>query len=255
MSGVRRSVVRERMGSGGPRGLQILLSGADRVRGGFDSHTFPPLLCAALIGAACLAPAAVAADLPARVDADSVAAPADTTAARAAAPGAPADAAAAAPADTAAVRAPAPPRRTPAAPAPFSEPRWVMLRSAVLPGWGQAYNRQWLKAAAVAAVELGIAYRIYDDLKVLDDLDAQAAAATAAGDPALQNELALRYNDRLDTMVARQWLLAGVIVYALLDAYVDAHFRGFDVDFDTDPALPADAEAAPRLRAGLRWSF
>ena len=50
-------------------------------------------------------------------------------------------------------------------------------------------------------------------------------------------------------------LLAGLIVYALLDAYVDAHFRGFDVEFDTDPALPADAAAAPRLRAGLRWTF
>ncbi len=31
------------MGSGGPRGLQILLSGAKTTRGGFDSHTFPPL--------------------------------------------------------------------------------------------------------------------------------------------------------------------------------------------------------------------
>jgi len=42
------------MGSGGPRGLQILLSVADRGRGGFDSHTFPPLLPAlALLLALC----------------------------------------------------------------------------------------------------------------------------------------------------------------------------------------------------------
>lgn len=230
------------MGSGGPRGLQILLSGADRVRGGFDSHTFPPLLPAALIGAAaCFAFAGAA---PARASLVDAAAP---------------DTAATAAPDTlagAAVRPPAPPRRT--APEPtggFSEPRWVMLRSAVLPGWGQAYNRQWLKALAVAAVEAGMAYRIWDDNRVLDDLDAQAAAAAAAGDLALQNELALRYNDRLDTMVARQWLLGGVIVYALLDAYVDAHFRGFDVEFDTDPALPAGAAGASRVRAGLRWTF
>jgi hypothetical protein len=125
----------------------------------------------------------------------------------------------------------------------------------VLPGWGQAYNRQWWKAGVVAAVELGMAYRIYDDNRVLDDLDRQAAEAAAAGDAELQNALALRYNDRLDTMVARQWLLAGVIVYALLDAYVDAHFRGFDVEFEADPALPADAPAATGARAGLRWSF
>jgi len=41
--------MRERMGSGGPRGLQILLSVADRGRGGFDSHTFPPLCLALLL--------------------------------------------------------------------------------------------------------------------------------------------------------------------------------------------------------------
>src|SRR5580765_8035129 len=34
----------ERMGSGGLRGLQIPRSGAIRVRGGFDSHAFPPSL-------------------------------------------------------------------------------------------------------------------------------------------------------------------------------------------------------------------
>lgn len=36
------------MGPGGPRGLQILRSGV-RVRGGFDSHTFPPIPCFALL--------------------------------------------------------------------------------------------------------------------------------------------------------------------------------------------------------------
>jgi hypothetical protein len=30
------------MGPGGPRGLQIPMSGVDHGRGGFDSHTFPP---------------------------------------------------------------------------------------------------------------------------------------------------------------------------------------------------------------------
>ena len=53
--------MRERMGSGGPRGLQILLSVADRGRGGFDSHTFPPLACAlALVLALAWGPAAFA---------------------------------------------------------------------------------------------------------------------------------------------------------------------------------------------------
>ena len=41
---------REWMGSGGPRGLQILPSGANPIRGGFDSHTFPPLARSAALG-------------------------------------------------------------------------------------------------------------------------------------------------------------------------------------------------------------
>src|SRR5215475_6753744 len=49
---------RERMGSGGPPGLQILVSGASGVRGGFDSHAFPPI---SALAAACLIVVALAA--------------------------------------------------------------------------------------------------------------------------------------------------------------------------------------------------
>src|SRR5215831_7036706 len=44
MGSLKLTDLRERMGSGGLRGLQILRSGAIRVRGGFDSHAFPPTL-------------------------------------------------------------------------------------------------------------------------------------------------------------------------------------------------------------------
>jgi hypothetical protein len=145
--------------------------------------------------------------------------------------------------------------RADAARGAFSAPGWVMMRSAVLPGWGQWYNRQWVKALVIGGVEAGMAYRIYDDNRTLEDLDRRAAEALMNGDLELQNELALQYNDRLDTMVARQWLLAGVIVYALLDAYVDAHFRGFDVEFDSDPALEDGTPSSFGMRARLRWTF
>src|SRR5262245_64753653 len=48
---------RERMRSGGLRGLQIPWAGASGVRGGFDSHAFPPLLTLALALALFAAPA------------------------------------------------------------------------------------------------------------------------------------------------------------------------------------------------------
>ena len=54
-----------------------------------------------------------------------------------------------------------------------------------------------------------------------------------------------------------------MIAYALVDAYVDAHFRGFDVEFRNDPALPAGTSpnapagggGGPGVRLALRWDF
>jgi Family of unknown function (DUF5683) len=251
------------MGSGGPRGLQILLSGADRVRGGFDSHTFPPdpgavfrfavvilLAWSGPVRAADVHPSAFA--LTRLVDAvvaesglDSLAA--DSSVAPAAVPSARPDSAAAPRVRT--IRTPVARRSA------FDEPRYVMLRSAIVPGWGQWFNRQWVKGAVVSGVEIGLFLRILDDNRTLDDLSTRAAQAMADGDGELQNTLALQYNDRLDTMVARQWLLAGVVVYALLDAYVDAHFRNFEIEFKDDPALPPGDTSSSGVRAGLRWNF
>jgi hypothetical protein len=241
------------MGSGGPRGLQILLSGASRVRGGFDSHTFPPSWLALALALACGGAPAWAEATPVAVD--SVAA--DTFAVDRAAVGSQAESDPAGAGDSSPPVRPAPRRAAeePAAARPFSTPRWVMLRSAALPGWGQAYNGQWFKAAAVAAAEVTLAYRIWDDNRILDDLERRVADAEAAGDDQLQNDLAVRFNDRLDTMVARQWLLAGVIAYALLDAYVDAHFRGFDIEFGVDPPTTGMRAVGPEARLGLKVAF
>ena len=54
------------------------------------------------------------------------------------------------------------------------------------------------------------------------------------------------YNTRLDQRLARQWLLGAVLAYALVDAYVDANFRGFDVEFQNDPALPGGPGSLPQ---------
>jgi Family of unknown function (DUF5683) len=231
------------MGPGGPRGLQILRLGAFRVRGGFDSHTFPPLLALALA----LAPGAVPG---ANGDAH----------AQAAEPFVVVDSVVVA--DSSGVvttGTPPSPRggvRRPEEPSGIlSEPRWVMMRSLVFPGWGQAYNGQWVKAALVAGTEGYLILRIIDDQRDLDDLEAAAEAARAAADEEAEDLAVSAYNDRLDAFVRRQWFLGAVIVYALVDAYVDAHFRNFDVDFENDPALPGGTPGGPGGRLSLRWRF
>jgi hypothetical protein len=137
----------------------------------------------------------------------------------------------------------------------FDAPHWVMLRNAVFPGWGQAANGSWIKAGAVAVGEIGLAWRLFDDRRALDQLQSQVDDARAAGDDALEASLIDSYNTRLNSYTGRQWFLGAVFVYSLLDAYIDAHFRNFKAEFETDPALPGGVPPATSTRVGLRFDF
>lgn len=252
--------MRERMGSGGPRGLQILRSDAC-VRGGFDSHAFPPLLLAALLAALSVLPCA------------------GPAAAQGAAPDSAARLESVAPADSAGrpervarpitvVGADTVSRTLASGRRPWpDQPRFVMLRSLLIPGWGQVHNRAWLKAVGVAGAEGWIVSALLEDNRVLNRLLGEIDAAAADSDEERHNDAVNRYNARLDASIGRQWLLGGVLAYALVDAYVDAHFRDFDIEFRHDPALPEQLPADPdapkgagragggRTSLALRWHF
>jgi hypothetical protein len=130
-----------------------------------------------------------------------------------------------------------------------------MLRSLVVPGWGQATNGAWFKAAGIAAGEVTLIARVIDDQQALSDLDAVIQDARAEGDLEKEEAAVAAYNDRLDASIRRQWFLGALVVYALADAYVDAHFRSFKVDFERDPALPDGKPAEQRVRVGWEWHF
>jgi hypothetical protein len=119
----------------------------------------------------------------------------------------------------------------------FDEPRFVMARSLVLPGWGQAHNHAWFKAVGVATAEWYLIASLIHDNKALNDLNDAVNAANESGDIDAENEAIQRYNDRLDTYVSHQWWLGAVVIYALADAYVDAHFINFKFEFEHDRAL------------------
>ena len=234
-------MVRERMGSGGPRGLQIPRSGASRVRGGFDSHAFPPLSLA--VAFATLVTLLLAAP-----------------AARATRELAPPDSLTRGPLpDTSAVLTGRPVLRW------SEQPRFVMLRSLAIPGWGQWHNHARFKALAVAGAEGWIVAGIFDDQRQMNRLLGDVNAAKAAKDQAALDVAVNGYNSHLDGFIGGQWFLAGVLAYAMVDAYVDAHFRTFDIDFRHDPALPRDAApegtppahpaGRPSARLSLRWHF
>ncbi|MDZ7373265.1 MAG: DUF5683 domain-containing protein [candidate division KSB1 bacterium] len=112
------------------------------------------------------------------------------------------------------------------------DPTGAMLRSWILPGWGQWYNGRKTKAAVVFVAEVGLAgYALWQD-----HLASQSATA--------EERLA-----REDRRNAALWWLAGVVLLSGLEAYVDAHLAGFDVA----PNLSVEARAGPAVGLSVRF--
>jgi hypothetical protein len=130
-----------------------------------------------------------------------------------------------------------------------------MLRSLAIPGWGQLHNGSWLKAAMLGGGETWLVAGLVEDDRRIRQLKAEADLAQAAGDDEGFNAAVDAYNHRLEGFVSRQWWLGGLLVYALMDAYVDAHFRDFKVEFEYDPALKGGKPPTGQTRLSLRWDF
>lgn len=99
---------------------------------------------------------------------------------------------------------------------PKKNPNGAVLRSLLVPGWGQYYNGQKWKAALVCAAEVsevGVAIFWHRESKRVNDA-----------------RYKLIYEDYRN---AAYWFLAGTIVLSMLDAYVDAQLS----DFDESPEL------------------
>ena len=98
-------------------------------------------------------------------------------------------------------------------------PGGAVLRSLLVPGWGQFYNGQKIKAAIVCAGEVAlIGTAVYWDRQASNAPDDQTGFV---------------YRDYRNQAL---WFLAGTIVLSMLDAYVDAQLA----DFDEDPSLALD---------------
>lgn len=134
-------------------------------------------------------------------------------------------------------------------PEPFN-PRKATIRSAIIPGWGQIYNKKYWKVPIVYSA-LGItgyifadniktyrdsrdAYRIRHQYSQPDATAADTAAFNALKeiyrDPRISIESIRHQRDRF-----RQYIDYSVIVFVLfwglnvVDATVDAHLKNFDV--------------------------
>ncbi|RMG66688.1 MAG: hypothetical protein D6715_06355 [Calditrichaeota bacterium] len=112
---------------------------------------------------------------------------------------------------------------------PLHSPWGALLRSAVLPGWGQVYNRQYWKAAGVVVVHAVLLERALHFNRL--------------------------YQQRKDRSLRRTrntfyWLLGAAYLLNLLDAFVDAYLFGFDQVMDNG-AMATGVGKGAIIRAGV----
>ena len=92
-------------------------------------------------------------------------------------------------------------------------PRSAMLRSALLPGWGQLYNGRPFKALFFAAASATALSSVVVEHRRID----------TAPTPEIHQDRAARRNTRL-------LYFALSVSFAAIDAYVDAHLADFGAD-------------------------
>ncbi|MCX6150186.1 MAG: DUF5683 domain-containing protein [Ignavibacteriales bacterium] len=107
-------------------------------------------------------------------------------------------------------------------------PLGAVLRSAIIPGWGQLYNRSYWKAPIVwGFVGYYLYYWIKNNNKYIDwgDLYTKSLRETKDGN---SNYITSRdiYHDQRDLFAI---YIAITYFLNLMDAYVDAHLFDFDI--------------------------
>jgi hypothetical protein len=155
-------------------------------------------------------------------------------------------------------------------PQEIRSPKAALLRASVFPGWGQAYNKQYLKipllyagigvlaASAIQANKDYVLYRNAFQYKAFEEILAEGDVNPAAEFQADYDELAAvlgpvsssPLENHRDTLRRNRDLsilgIAAVWGLGVLDAYVSAHLSSFDVGEDlTLRVAPSFAPALP----------
>jgi hypothetical protein len=114
---------------------------------------------------------------------------------------------------------------------PIKSPWGAVARSAMLPGWGQLYNDQYIKAVLVLAVVFDFSRKVYVFNHRYED----------SGNTAMR-----------DRRVVNTWYLGLIYMLNMVDAYVDATLYRFDETMElTYYVLPMEDE----VRLGVSIVF
>ena len=111
------------------------------------------------------------------------------------------------------------------------KPYGALLRSLAVPGWGQYYNRKYIKGGLVTLLEGYFIYSLVDrQLKMNDYLDKRAGLAT---DSELYERYKNKYNEAKADRDTALWWWLGIKFLSVVDAYVDAHLFQFQEEVET----------------------
>lgn len=103
-------------------------------------------------------------------------------------------------------------------------PRNAMIRSLIVPGWGQLYNGKKIKSLIIFGAETSVFSAILIQNNRLSD--------------SKTSENRSFHRDERNKFI---WWFGGVIIYSILDAYVDAYLQGFSVDMDINKEIGSTA--------------
>ena len=124
-----------------------------------------------------------------------------------------------------------------------------MPMSTVLPGWGQLANGHPVKGALCFAVGAGLLGSVFIEGRRANLALERARASTT--NPEFRHHdgaYSRHFNRRED----RAWWAVFFWLYAMIDAYVDAHLAGFDEEFEGEPAGNAVRPWAQAVPGGFK---
>lgn len=131
-------------------------------------------------------------------------------------------------------------------------PMGAVLRSAIIPGWGQLYTESYWKVPVVVGVTGFLVYgwisehnnyAVYrDEYESIKDLDVPSSQITRT------KQLREYYRNRRDTYA---WWFGVTYLLQIADAFVDAHLYDFDVSDEVQISFHANPGGALGLQ--VRW--
>ena len=146
-------------------------------------------------------------------------------------------------------------------------PRKATIRSAILPGWGQAYNKKYWKIPIVyGALGTAVGFFVYNNREYIDARDAYRNMRD--GDPTNDNLIKPRFSQRDPEAVrqyrigVRQYVDYSVLAFLLLwglnvvDATVDGHLKAFEVSDNLSMQInPTYVPQTKQAAVGLVFNF